>query len=230
MLGSNKTKLVDRNIFVKNIPKSIRNPEDLEKHFTALCKHSTVKCSKISVSGDHESNGYGFVLVNDTRDVDEILEACKNDTEMVPNRFAPKDKKDFAKAINNVYIKNIPATWTEKELVGLFGKYGDISSAFIVRNQKSDFVAKGLVNEEEKGEKTAFGFVCYDKKDDKNYGPECAAKAVENLNNFKIDEEHILYVKPALSKNEREIEKRKDMLRYKNSKKRCNLYVKNFPA
>jgi len=35
-------------------------------------------------------------------------------------------------------------------------------------------------------------------------------------------------VKPALSKKEREIEKQKNMLRYKNSKKRCNLYVKNF--
>jgi len=46
---------------------------------------------------------------------------------------------------------------------------------------------------------------------------------------FAFDKEHILYVKPALGKAEREIEKRKDMLRYKNSKKRCNLYVKNFP-
>jgi len=36
-------------------------------------------------------------------------------------------------------------------------------------------------------------------------------------------------VKPALSKAEREMEKKKEMLRYKNSKKRCNLYVKNFP-
>jgi hypothetical protein len=36
-------------------------------------------------------------------------------------------------------------------------------------------------------------------------------------------------VKQALSKEERKIEKLKEMMRYKNSKKRCNLYVKNFP-
>jgi RNA recognition motif-containing protein len=32
-----------------------------------------------------------------------------------------------------------------------------------------------------------------------------------------------------LKKEEREAEKRKEQLRFKNSKKRCNLYVKNFP-
>jgi RNA recognition motif-containing protein len=36
-------------------------------------------------------------------------------------------------------------------------------------------------------------------------------------------------VSRALNKAERESEKNKDLLRYKNSKKRCNLYVKNFP-
>jgi hypothetical protein len=39
----------------------------------------------------------------------------------------------------------------------------------------------------------------------------------------------VLYVKAALSKDERLAEKEKEKLRYKNSKKRCNLYVKNFP-
>jgi RNA recognition motif-containing protein len=55
-------------------------------------------------------------------------------------------------------------------------------------------------------------------------------KAVQDLNGKVIDEEHTLYVKEALNKSERAMEKAKEMLRYKNSKKRCNLYVKNFPA
>jgi len=37
-----------------------------------------------------------------------------------------------------------------------------------------------------------------------------------------------LYVKPALKKSEREKELQHETLKYKNSKKRCNLYVKNF--
>lgn len=32
-----------------------------------------------------------------------------------------------------------------------------------------------------------------------------------------------------MTKSEREIEKKKETIRYKASKKRCNLYVKNFP-
>jgi len=39
-----------------------------------------------------------------------------------------------------------------------------------------------------------------------------------------------LYVRHAMNKGEREIEKKKDTIRYKASKKRCNLYVKNFPT
>lgn len=52
-------------------------------------------------------------------------------------------------------------------------------------------------------------------------------KAVEELNGKQIDDKHTLYVREALKKSEREQEKKREMIRYKNSKKRCNLYVKN---
>jgi len=39
-----------------------------------------------------------------------------------------------------------------------------------------------------------------------------------------------LYVRTAMKKTDRESEKMKETLRYKTSKKRCNLYVKNFPT
>ena len=39
-----------------------------------------------------------------------------------------------------------------------------------------------------------------------------------------------LYIRHALSKKDREEEKFQETIRYKNSKKRCNLYVKNFPS
>ena len=53
--------------------------------------------------------------------------------------------------------------------------------------------------------------------------------AVAALHDKEIDENHKLYVKQALPRSDRETEKIKEMLRYKNSKKRCNLYVKNIP-
>lgn len=39
-----------------------------------------------------------------------------------------------------------------------------------------------------------------------------------------------LYVRAAMKAKDREIEKTRETLKYKTSKKRCNLYVKNFPA
>jgi len=73
--------------------------------------------------------------------------------------------------------------------------------------------------------------VCFgdaDRPDDKTYGPSCALRAIDMFNEKEIDGQK-LYVKEALKKSLRDLEKQKEMMRYKNSKKRCNLYVKNFP-
>jgi RNA recognition motif-containing protein len=48
------------------------------------------------------------------------------------------------------------------------------------------------------------------------------------MNNKEIEGVKI-YAKEALKTKERNVEKTKEMMRYKNSKKRCNLYVKSFP-
>jgi RNA recognition motif-containing protein len=49
------------------------------------------------------------------------------------------------------------------------------------------------------------------------------------MNDREVQSGLKLVVKHALKKAEREIEKVRDTIRYKASKKRCNLYVKNFP-
>lgn len=79
-----------------------------------------------------------------------------------------------------------------------------------------------------------FGFVCYEDPADKNHGSEAVGKAVEALNGKDMGEKDgkavKLYVREFLAKDQRNQEKFQEMIRYKNSKKRCNLYVKNFPA
>jgi polyadenylate-binding protein len=81
-----------------------------------------------------------------------------------------------------------------------------------------------------KNEHGAFAFVCFGREGaPRDYGYNCAQAAVKDLHGKQIDPTHTWYVKPALNKQDREIEKKKEMIRYKNSKKRCNLYVKNFP-
>jgi RNA recognition motif-containing protein len=93
----------------------------------------------------------------------------------------------------------------------LFGQYGPITSLVIGSNDLG-----------------RYAFICYGSPTDNEAGPKAAIRAVEELNDKVIDEKP-LYVREALKKSDREVEKKRDKIRYKNSKKRCNLFVKNFP-
>jgi polyadenylate-binding protein len=117
------------------------------------------------------------------------------------------------RAFNNIYVKNFPESWSEDDVKKMFGQYGNILSLHLIKNEKG-----------------AFAFVCYGDAagKDREAGPKAAMRAVQELDGTMMDGKE-LYVREALKKNERQIEKTKEMLRYKNSKKRCNLYVKNFP-
>jgi polyadenylate-binding protein len=65
-------------------------------------------------------------------------------------------------------------------------------------------------------------------KNDHQYGPEKAFEAIEALNGRDMGDGKQLYVKPALAASKRKEELLRETIKYKNSKKRCNLYVKNF--
>lgn len=102
----------------------------------------------------------------------------------------------------------------------MFAPFGEIKSLVLNKNDMGQF-----------------GFVCYDdpKGVSKEYGPECAKKAIEGLQGRVMGmgpdgKEVKLYVRAAMKKSERVVEKIKETIKYKNSKKRCNLYVKNFPS
>lgn len=57
LLGSNKNKLADHNVFIRKIPEEIKAPE-LEEKFK---RYGDIKSLKISLNPDHSSRQYGFV-------------------------------------------------------------------------------------------------------------------------------------------------------------------------
>jgi len=63
---------------------------------------------------------------------------------------------------------------------------------------------------------------------DHEYGPKHAYYAMSELNGKDMEEGRKLYVSAALSSSKRSEQKLRETIKYKNSKKRCNLYVKNF--
>lgn len=107
----------------------------------------------------------------------------------------------------------MPDGWDEARTREEFGKFGPIGMIKFERNTIG-----------------AYAMIAYfsENKDDRETGPKAAISAVEELNGKEIDGKK-LYVKQFLNKQNREYELKKETMKYKNSKKRCNLYVKNIP-
>ena len=134
-------------------------------------------------------------------------------------------------------MKNIPDEWTSEETVVVEDEKTKEKKSKITVVATSifrkTFEAFGKISSLycEKNSIGTYAFICYGSDDtsDREYGPRCATKAVEAMNNKEYGGK-ILYVTPALTKSEREKELAHETLKYKNSKKRCNLYVKNFTA
>lgn len=103
---------------------------------------------------------------------------------------------------------------SKDEVVQLFAPFGNIKSTVLFKNEIGQF-----------------GFVCFDdpKQLSKEYGPECASKAIEALHDREVAKDIKLFLRPALKKADRELQKKREFLRYQNSKKRNNLYIRNFP-
>lgn len=210
LLGSNVTRLAGNNIFVRKIPKDVYGAR-FEDHFAQFGE--IISC-KVSFNNDHTSRGYGFVCFRDTDSADKALAATMNSDSNIGVKFAPRDKKDFRKVYNNIYVKNLPDNWKEDDVRKVFSEAGRISSLYYAMHENGPYA-----------------FICFDAEDkaDREYGPKCAEKAVAMFNEKDFGDKK-LYVKPALKKGDRERELMHETFKYKNSKKRCNLYVKGFPV
>ena len=197
-------------MFVRKVPKSLKSGE-LEDIFAT---HGEIISCKISLNEDYSSRGYGFVCFKEPQSTEKALKATSEGSELVGVKFAPKSKSDMRKVFNNIFIKNMPDHWAEPDLLRHFKTFGNITSAFM--------------NKTESG---VFAFICYgnaNNTQDREYGPLCAAKAVEAMHEKLIDGK-TLYVRPALKKRERERQLAHESFKFFTSKKRCNLFVKNFP-
>jgi polyadenylate-binding protein len=127
LLGSNVQRLAENNMFVRRIPKS-DSAAILENTFS---KYGEIISCKVSLGSDHESKGYGFVCFRDAAATQKALEETQGAETRIGVKFAPKDKKDFRKVYNNIYVKNMPANWTVEEAKNQFSPFGHITSVHL---------------------------------------------------------------------------------------------------
>jgi len=213
--GENKHKINEQNVFYKFPKEEDPNTITYASLHDKFSTYGSVKSIKIALNADHSKKGFAFVCFENKEDAKKCTEALKGNGVM---GFEIKEGREVGRKLsNNLYFKNIPSTMAEADINALFSAHGKIKQMKVVQSEM------GL-----------FGFVCYEDPADKAHGSEAVAKAVEALNGKDMGEKDgkaiKLYVREFLAKDQRHQEKFQEMIRYKNSKKRCNLYVKNFPA
>ncbi|QCD98980.1 polyadenylate-binding protein 2-like isoform X1 [Vigna unguiculata] len=200
------------NIFIKNLDKAI---DHKALHDTFSSFGHILSC-KIATDGSGLSKGYGFVQFDNEESaqnaIDKLNGMLINDKQVYVGPFLRKQDRENALSktkFNNVYVKNLSDSTTDEELKKIFGEYGTITSAVVMRDAD--------------GKSKCFGFVNFENPDD-------AAKAVEGLNGKKFDEKD-WYVGKAQKKSERELELKG---RFEQSIKEAadkfqgvNLYLKN---
>ncbi|XP_068655696.1 polyadenylate-binding protein 2-like isoform X2 [Aristolochia californica] len=200
------------NIFIKNLDKAIDN-KALHETFSAF---GNILSCKIATDPSGQSKGYGFVQFDNEESaqnaIDKLNGMLLNDKQVFVGPFVRKQERETSvnkTKFNNVYVKNLSETTTDEDLRKIFGEYGGITSAVVMR--------------EGDGKSKCFGFVNFENAED-------AALAVEDLNGKKIDDKE-WYVGKAQKKSEREMELKG---RFEQNNKEAvdmyqgvNLYLKN---
>lgn len=162
------------------------------------------------------SKGYGFVQFDSEESaqsaIDKLNGMLINDKQVFVGHFLRKQERESALSrtkFNNVYVKNLSESTTDEDLKKIFGEYGTITSAVVMRDGD--------------GKSKCFGFVNFENADD-------AANAVELLNGKTFDEKD-WYVGKAQKKYEREVELKgrfeQSMKEASDKYQGVNLYIKN---
>ncbi|GMH18143.1 hypothetical protein Nepgr_019984 [Nepenthes gracilis] len=200
------------NIFIKNLDKSIHN----KALYDTFSSFGNILSCKVATDPSGQSKGYGFVQYDNEESAKKAIEELHgimiNDKQLYVGPFLSKQDRENAidkTKFSNVYVKNLTECTSDEDLKKVFGQYGTVTSAVVMRDLD--------------GKSKCFGFVNFE-------NPDAAAKAVEALNGKKFDDKE-WYVGKAQKKAEREAELK---LRYEQSMKAAvdkyqgtNLYIKN---
>jgi polyadenylate-binding protein len=185
------------NVYIKNLDKSVTT-EDIEKMFSEF---GTIQHAAVMSDDQGRSKGFAFVNFEKHEDAKKAVDALnnkdikgkkiyvgraqkKNERQALLKELVEKKKleKQNKYAGVNLYVKNLDDNVDDEKLKEIFAKYGAISSAHIMRDDK-DNTSKG------------FGFVCFE-------NPEDATKAMTELNG-RIVGSKPLYVAVAQKKEVR---------------------------
>lgn len=201
------------NVFIKNLDTSIDN-KALHDTFAAF---GAVLSCKVALDSNGQSKGYGFVQFDQDEAAQNAIKRLNgmliNDKQVYVGLFVRNQERSRGNGspkFTNVYVKNLSETTNDEDLEMIFGKYGPITSAVVMRDAN--------------GTSRCFGFVNFQ-------SPDAAAAAVETLNGTSLIDDKVLYVGKAQRKSERDAELRAKFEQERSSRfeklQGANLYLKN---
>lgn len=144
------------NIFIKNLDQSIDN-KALHDTFSAF---GNILSCKVVVE-DGVSKGYGFVHYETEEAADQAIKSVNgmmmNDQVVFVGHHVPKKERqakieEQRKQFTNLYIKNLPETMTQEELLALFEPFGKIVSAALQDDDHKEGSSDGGQKEDDKKE------------------------------------------------------------------------------
>ena len=191
---------------------------DNKSLFDTFSMFGNIVSVKVATGRDGASLGYGFVHFDSDEAANKAIDKVNNmmvgTTQVKVEAFKPqRDRASKTAAFTNVYVKNLPSTFTEAKLQELFGAHGTITNALL--KMKEDPAT---------GSQLGFGFVSYESH-------EQAQKAIDVIHGIEIDGLKV-FASRAQKKSEREKELKEKFEKFREEKAKkyatgCNLYVKN---
>ncbi|KAL6003333.1 hypothetical protein ACLOJK_023556 [Asimina triloba] len=137
------------NVFIKNLDTSIDN-KALHDTFAAF---GTVLSCKVAADSNGQSKGYGFVQFEHEEAAQNAIRRLNgmliNDKQVYVGLFVRRQERDRANGspkFTNVYVKNLSESTTDEDLKNIFGQYGPITSAVIMRDADDAAVAVENLN------------------------------------------------------------------------------------
>ena len=127
------------NVFIKNLDKKIAN-DGLRDTFS---RFGTILSCKVSTDVKGASRGYGFVHFQDESSAAKCI-ADVNGKQIGSSIVSVAtfiSRRDRVTQFTNVYVKNLPLSCTEDQMVKLFSQFGQITSSKL--DNKTNF---GFVN------------------------------------------------------------------------------------
>eukprot|EP00933_Yihiella_yeosuensis_P080436 TRINITY_DN93848_c0_g1_i1.p1 TRINITY_DN93848_c0_g1~~TRINITY_DN93848_c0_g1_i1.p1 ORF type:complete len:535 (+),score=82.26 TRINITY_DN93848_c0_g1_i1:71-1675(+) len=205
------------NTFVKNLAASV----DSKRLFDEFSRFGNILSVKLGADHTGKPLGYGFVHFETQESAQAAIDAAKaglviEGSPVTVDVYQPKQRGSNSENFTNVYVKNVPLSWSNEEFEKYFAAFGKITSALLKRNPES-------------GESMGFGFVNYATHDE-------AKNAIQTAHNAAVQDGELtktLFACRALSKSELSREKLKiaESRRMEQQQRwaGCNLYVKFLP-